>query len=354
MKKYILTAALTALFAMPAMAEDEEVMLVKHTDGSETAFKVESVESVSFATRRIPRDFVLTSAESTDEFVHPSIDVMFREPATTAGGAIRFGFGTVTGATTPAELKAGRYGVVLSLSPTKAVDGATVDFATETNSYSLQLISYDEEGGLLDNNSRVTGGSLTFAQNKKTGVANLKFNAEFRDGTTISVDFEGKFTTTDCLEDMIPPVVYGNEMFYYTAEGDLQYHYGIYTVEKSTPSTSPNDTRFRFYFSDGAMLGFFNYCEMQLSNGHLPAAGKTSEINLASSTGVTLSFDNLRLSATSDAWTRALDNGTLRVSLDEAGKYHFFLDVIDSYNITGQSVYGNGSKVRIILNYDEE
>lgn len=358
MKKYILTVALTALMTMPSLAKDEEVLVVKLTDGTESTFTLTDVDNVSFNTRRVPRDFVLTT-KSGNEFIHPSIDVMFREASTETGGAVRFGFGTYSGATTPAELPQGTYGVLLSLSPAKAVDGATVDFAEERSSYSLTLVTYDGNGNMAEQNDKVESGNLTFAQNRKTGVANVVFTATFRDGTTIDVDFAGRFTPTTQLDDMLPAISYGNELYYYNGDGDLISHLDFASVKITNRTFNFQQvTRFTFTYANNASLADYSTGFVQIVDSALPAKGESVSYNLADGPGVMIDFGLMQLAAIpldSNAMFRLLpDNGVITITCDEQEHYHIFVDVVNSYNSVGSNMEltKGGNNDHLIINYN--
>ncbi len=353
MKKYILAPAMALLCALPSLAEDEEVMILKMTDGTTATYSVESVETVSFGMRRIPRDFVITYGEG-EETVFPYITTLYRTTSAEAGQPVQFGFGNGT-STTPAEVPVnGEYGVILSISPSKLYT-ADVDLATEKESYMLTLVRY-EEGQVVQRFDAVTSGTLTTAMDRKTRKVNVKFNAEFTEGPTVLADVELVPVDVESIDAMIPAHIYSNEVFYYTADGKEAAHADVVSMNRSG-STS---VTFRFNYANGQYVCGSSDCQLVIDNTVLDGLqpGVPVTYNLADGVAMRMNFGNMQLAAypadhSRHQFSNIIDNGVFTICIDEDSTYHFFLDIVNTYNVDmGSGPKPGGTPEHIIFNFD--
>lgn len=359
MKKHIISA-LAVLCSFCAMAEDEEVMIVSLSDGTTAAYPVETVESVTFGTRRIARDFAITEKGEDTPRLFPTLHAMWRVNPAETGQPTTFAFATGSADSPDDAPAASEYGVILTISPSKLYASGAVDLASETGSYTLSVIRY-ADGAVDSRSEKVTEGSLTTALDRKTRRVTIQLNATFDDETVIAIDYEGLPADVDNIDGLTPAPVYCNEAFFYNPDGKLSGHADI---EKFKITAKP-------YNSMGASTEFaFTYAPNQYINGDSESKitvvntlledidNAPAVINLAEGLGVELRFGAMQISSIDESdpsfmYKNIADNGLLTISRDADGTYHLMLDVVNTYtSYMGATPSQAGSHEHLILNFD--
>lgn len=359
MNKILISAVLSIICPVCAMAEDEEVMILKMTDGTTAAYPVENVESVTFGTRRIARDFTVTEAGGEPR-LYPSLPVLWRVNPAETGMATTFAFATGEAASPDLAPASSEYGLILSISPSKLYATAPVDLATETSSYMLTLLRY-ADGAVLSRAEVVTEGTMTTAFDRKNRHVTIALEATFDDGTAIAIDYDGVPADVDNVDGLIPATVYGNEAFVYNPDDELMNHT---EVAKLTTTAKPYNsmgasTEFAFTYADGQYVFSESSGKITIVNTLLENLGpEPVVINLAEGLGVDLRFGAMQISSINESdpsfkYKNIADNGTLTLSLDADGTYHLLLDVVNTYtSYMGAEPQQGGSHEHLILNFD--
>ena len=229
MKKALLSAAAAICAATLTAAIEEEMMIIRLANGNTVEYPVESVSSVRFEVREIRQDFMVTFP-GADPIVTPIINPIFRVVPTETGQPVAFGFGTVETAENPADITAGEFGVLMSVSPSKVYTG-TIDLAAEKSSYSLQLLQY-EDGEVKTRWIDVTSGEITTSRNIKNGQVSIAIDAIFDDGTSLRVECSGRPSDVTSIDAMIPEHQFSNEAFYYNSDEKLVGNPTVESVSK--------------------------------------------------------------------------------------------------------------------------
>lgn len=356
MRKHIVTA-LAAVCSLCAMAEVEEVMVLKLADGTTAAYPVENVESVSFETRRIARDF--TIAEPGDlSRVFPTIPCLWRVNPAETGQATTFAFATAEGATEPADAPAGEYGLILSVSPSKLYAAAPVDLAAETGSYTLTLLRY-VDGAVDSRCDKVVTGTLSTSLDRKNRHVTIALEAKLEDGTRVAVDYDGIPVDVDNVDAMIPAVIYSNEAFFYNSDGALSAHADVASLSVSSKSAMGGSTEFAFEFGPNQYVNGEGDGKITVANALLAGIDAApAVINLADGLGVELRFGTMQISSIGEdnsafKYKNIADNGTLTIGRDADGTYHIHLDVFNTYlSYMGAEPKQAGTNEHLILNFD--
>lgn len=366
MKKTILAAIMAFAAFSPAIAADddkptyegEDVMIVKLLDGNETVIALSDIENVTFGDMFDVCDFVVYNNNLIPyRHIFPAIAPVFRQNPATTGEPTIFGFGTAQGAEAPEALTFGDYGVILSISPSKLFT-ENLNLATETSSYTLTLLRY-EEGAIAEELTKVTSGTLTTRLDHKTAKVTIDMRAVFDDHTIINVNWTGKPVDVESLEGMTPAPVYANEAFYYNADGNLINTAIIESVTKASKTNLGGSVQFTFNFADGTYINGLGNGKVTVKNSIIEQA-TTQEVtlNLADGVGVELSFGSMQLfsideSDSSFQWKNICDNGLMTISSDSEGNYHIFIDVVNTYtSYMGSTPSQAGNPERLILNYE--
>ena len=284
-----------------------------------------------------------------------SIPTILRRVAESIGSPTVLAFGTVEAAT-PGDFVSGDYGVYLSLSPSVLYQG-TFRLEDLSSSVSVQLIKYGEGGGrewLLD---EVESGTVTTSLDRKSQAVTIELEANFTDGTTISVDYQGKPTDLDTsasFDDMFPDQIYGNEMYYYNADGVLTF-YGEVTAVKMASRTN-NQKRFTFTTNPDSGYGtsqFYLQVSADLFNQgkiYMPEAPDKSwslvygEFQVCANEPHESSMD-------SGYYKNIADNGNMRISVNDDGTYSIFIDIQMFYDNAANGLTHSGRPDQLILNY---
>lgn len=365
MKKTILAAIMAFAAFSPAIAADddkptyegEDIMIVKLLDGTETLISVADIENVTFGQMTDVYNFILSNEKTGDKMLCRSVNPIFRQNPATTGEPTIFGFGTAQGAEAPDALTFGDYGVILSISPSKLFT-ENLNLATETSSYSLTLLRY-EEGAIAEELTKVTSGTLTTRLDHKTAKVTISLSATFDDQTAITVNCVGKPVDVESLEGMTPAPVYANEAYYYNADGNLINTAVIESVTKASKTNLGGSVQFTFNFADGTYINGQSSGKVTVKNSIIEqAATQEVTLNLADGVGVELSFGSMQLfsideSDSSFQWKNICDNGLMTISSDSEGNYHIFIDVVNTYtSYMGSTPSQAGNPERLILNYE--
>ncbi|MDE5900989.1 MAG: hypothetical protein K2H33_06495 [Muribaculaceae bacterium] len=359
MKKHIISA-LAAICSLCAVAEDEEVMVIRLTDGSTAAYPVETVESVTFGTRRIARDFSITEKDWEEARLYPTLHAMWRVNPAEIGQPTTFAFATGNAGSPDDAPAASEYGVILSISPSKLYSAEPVDLASETGSYTLCLIRYAD--GAVDSRAEtVTEGTLTTALDRKNRHVTILLDATFDDGTVITMDYDGVPADVDNVDGLTPAPVYGNEAFLCNADGNLLSHADIANVKiTAKPYNSMGaSTEFAFTYAENNYINSENTGKITIVDTLIDNIDNApAVINLAEGAGVELRFGAMQLWSITESdpsfkYKNIADNGTLTISRDADGTYHLLLDVTNTYiSYMGPEPQQAGSHEHLILNFD--
>lgn len=356
MKKAFL-AAVAAMAGFTAMADTEEIMVVRLADGSTVEYPVETVQSLRFETRTITeprRDMVVIPHNGTTTVV-PEINALLRCVPTEAGQPVEFAFSDCNSAD-PAEIAAqARYAVKLAVSPSR-VYGGNIDLVDESEAYVLQLLEYTD-GEAKRIFSKVSGGNLSTEMDRKRGTVTINIDAAFDDGTQLQVHAAQVPVDVESLKAMIPDHKFSNEVFYYNSDGNMV----------SNPPIVSASSRDRFWsrldcdvkditleldgYVNGEDSGTITISKETLEN--LPEDGL---LNLDSGHNVYIAFGPIQLysvptSNPSYNFFNVVDNGTLQIRHNDDGTWFIHLDVTNYYKSNG-SDRRNGTNERIVLHYE--
>lgn len=330
--------ALSAMLSLNAMADDE-FMVITLEDGTTAEYNVADVTKVNFETRKevIP-EFTVTPAEGeTVKFT--KIPTLFRVSAASDGQPTIFGIGTVEAAT-PAELLAGEYGLILSVSAVKIYNGE-FDLAENPDSYSLTLAKY-EEGALIASEDKVVSGTLSTSIDNRTRKVTIKLNAEMESGTVVTINYTGLPVAAESLEAMLPTIKMGNEIFFRNGSADEEKQQNIVSAryKKSTSYQS-----FIFESEDGSSdvtLDIYNDAlinggDLDLSNEEV--YGFVIKVSYAVQLG---------RRKKGDLYSNSPTNGKLNITKNDDGTYDIFLEVTNTYKLAwGDGTSGDGSFCRM-------
>lgn len=354
MKNYIMSLALAAVSVMPAFSavEEQEIMIVKLADGNTAEFSIESVESVSFGVREIRRDMVITDADGT-ETVYPEISPLYRMVSQADGAAVQFGFGTGT-SSVPEEVPLNsEWGLVLTIAQSELYTTG-MNLATDKDCYAMRLMRY-EDGGVIEEYTTVTSGTLTTAMDMKSRKVTIDLDAYFEDGPQVTADFTILPVDVESLTGMIPAHKYDNEVFYYNNEGKLTTHAMIGSVSKS----GSDPVQFTFKYADNAYINGDTEGRIYLGKSLIDSVpvGTKKTFNLAEGADMRVMFGVIQLAAYPEdnaryMYSNIADNGEFTFGVDADGTYHFLLDVVNTYTLDmGYGVNPGGTPERIVLNY---
>lgn len=361
MKKALLSAAAAICAATLTAAIEEEMMIIRLANGNTVEYPVESVSSVRFEVREIRQDFMVTFP-GADPIVTPIINPIFRVVPTETGQPVAFGFGTVETAENPADITAGEFGVLMSVSPSKVYTG-TIDLAAEKSSYSLQLLQY-EDGEVKTRWIDVTSGEITTSRNIKNGQVSIAIDAIFDDGTSLRVECSGRPSDVTSIDAMIPEHQISNEAFYYNSDEKLVGNPTVESVSKVSKKISSlggNAVEFTFDFGDSGYVAGESFGTISILEDFIAAHPEGGDFNLTDHLGLSIMFGHIQLFSIPESnpnyqYMTNVDNGTLSFSVDADGTYHFHLDVLNYYTIpshsTGNDDPRKGTNEHIILHYD--
>lgn len=342
-------AALALASTANLHALDEEFMTITFTDGSTVQYNVNLVEKVEFTQVHTDDAFAVTPADgSTDAYA--TIPSMLRVKPAATGDPTQFAFGTVE-ANSADQLTQGKYALWLTVSAAKIYNGE-FDLASSADSYTLKLIKYAEDGTdpvVLD---AVATGTLSTSVNNKNQRVTIKLEATFDDGTAVTVNYTGLPSDVETVEAVIPEKQYGNELYYYDMDGNL-FTTDITSVRKSYSSFSGKTT---FYFTLADDYNNSNYearivLEADLLSGFVE--GTTYTLPMSETPGWEFRYGAIQLYCTPDSdsskpWKNQANNGTLIITTGADGYYEFFIDITNSYVMSGTL---HEDPQRVILNY---
>ncbi len=288
---------------------------------------------------------------------YSEIPTMIRRVAESIGSPTLLAFGTVA-AETPADLTSGDYGVCLTISPSVLYQGT---FALEevSSSVSVQMIKYGEGGGrewLVD---EIQSGTITSSLDRKSQTVTLALEVTFADGTTLSVDYQGKPTdvaTDQSFDEMFTDQIYGNEMYYYNADGDLTFYGEITGVKMATKSSKKH-----FTFTTNPETG---YTASQFYLQVSPDLFNTGKISMpdAPDKSWSLVYGEFQVFANephdsamdSGYYKNIADNGEMKISTNDDGTYSIYVNIQMFYDNAANGLTHSGRPDRLIINYTGE
>lgn len=344
MKKIFITGLMALASLNMSYALDEEFMVVTLKDGTTVEYNVANVERVNFDLRHTDDAFTVVNTDGTTD-AYVTIPTLLRVRAAETGAATQFGFGTVQ-ATDAQGLTQGDYGVYLSVSAAKLYAG-DIDLATETDSYVLKLVKY-ENGDTKTLNEKVTSGTLSTKINNKNNNVTISLDAVFEDGVAVTAKYAGRPVDVESLDAMIPAKKYGNEAFYYDSS-EKEYHASVTDVRKSFSSYSKKTT---LTFDFDNMINGEQYIKIIFSEALMNSTETT--FNLAETAGWELRLGTIQLCGydkddSSIDWKNAADNGTMILEHNPDGTIHIYMEVQNYYNNYMGTHLGTHEKV--IFNY---
>ncbi|MDE7125346.1 MAG: hypothetical protein K2O12_02560, partial [Muribaculaceae bacterium] len=293
-------------------------------------YNVTDISKVNFETRVIP--FSVTPA-GEETIKYKSIPTVFRQNPAETGDPTLFGFGNGDGSLPEETIQNSDYGIVLAVSAVKLYNGE-FDLASNPDSYSLHLAKY-EDGNLVYDYSEVTSGTLSTSINNKNRKVTITLDATFKDGTNVTVNYEGVPVNVESLDALLPEMTLGNEFYYYDASGN-ESHYEISGA--SMRASSSYDT---YTFS---LSGGYSDLQIILRDRELVNSGT---LNLAEAVGFEIRYNNVQLGrrTADDVYSNCPNNGTMTFNKKDDGTYEISVDVTNKYNNFMGDNLGNGERI---------
>lgn len=343
MKKTILACALGAIATMSLHAYTEEHMVIEMKDGSTVEYNVADVEKVNFSV--VEYNFTITPAEG-EMVAYATVPSLLRVLPSETGASTLLGFGNVEGATAE-EITAGEYGVYLSVSASKIYTGE-FDLAENGDSYILKVVKYTEGGAeyVLD---EVASGKLSTKFNQKNRKVTLELDAVMSDGTAIAAKYEGVPTDVESIEGIVPSKKYGNEAFYYNADGkESQANIASVSMRYSSYSSA---TTFTFTFE--GYLGGQTEATLMIPDAVFESGQEEFSLPETNGWQFKLGYFIQLFGKTGnedrDKYSNVADNGTMKAKKNEDGSYELFIEIQNYYdNYVGTH---QGTPEKVILNY---
>ncbi|MCM1484511.1 MAG: hypothetical protein NC043_09255 [Muribaculaceae bacterium] len=342
MKKSIIALAAAAVTAFGLYAAtDEEVMVIKLTNGETVTYNVSDIEKVNFEVPTPSYVFTVTPPAGAEAAQYTAIPTMLRVNPTATGDATQFGFGTVEAATAE-DFLTGDYGVYFTLSASKVYQGE-IDLAADKDSYVLKVVKYTEGGAeyILED---VTEGTLSTQINSKDQKVTMSLNATFKDGTVVTAEYSGRPTNVESLEAMIPGVKYSNEIYYYDfKDNETQANVTGVTLEDKKVSGQALKV---FTFALDKYVGncgnsvILGVPESFITNGGTYELANEKVWQFQFGTGFALFGENM--------WANTGNNGTLTIQKTD-DNYSIHIEIKNSYTSWGTTHDNEG---RVILNYE--
>lgn len=268
-------------------------------------------------------------------------------PAATTGASTAFAFGDIEAATAADYLEANS-GVWFTVSASKL--GGTVDLATETSEYTFRYIDY----ATATTYDAPVSGTITTAV-VTTGNVYLKLHATLDNGTVIEAEYFGPVVNVEKLDDMVPIPQVAQGVTYYDADGGVYSDTKIGYVKKVTRTDGSSGAAYTtlYFLPEGSDDYSDYYVTPQLSFAEqLVNVGKVSLTDLKDGDLFAVKFHTISLTspdAKYGGYANVPNNGTLQITLDDAGNYEVYLDVTNDY--TSPFSASGGDRSRVVIYY---
>ena len=344
MNKLIISAAALVCAAQAfAFVEKTEQMTVVKADGTTVVFDVADLDQVTFD--EVETDYAYYVAPATGSALKlTAVPTVFRMSPAEVGNPYVFGISSVA-AETPADARQGEYAIELAVG-SSVMNTSGVDLSDKSN---VVVTLYHYTDGKVDNVWEAqTSGTLTTAVNSKTQVVTLNLEADFEDGTFVSVSFNGKVTNVDDLVGLNPPFEYINQGQYLNQDGNPQ---GLFDVESLTYTANQRyhgnsyDHKFTFNLSNGREC--FIYVTNDLVN-----AGEI-DVDTLDANKFEFRYENIQVASKGTQYANGAKEGKINIVKNDDGSYKIDITMTNKYYYT--SYFGEtsvmGDPQYVIINF---
>ncbi len=328
-----------------AYTQTVEIMTVEFQDGQKVEYKIDDVAKVSFDSRKETIGFSITDANSSEIYRSESIDPMFRMVPEDDAAPTTFIFGTAENAVELADLKAGRYMVLVEIN-NSALFQPEVNLAEENSGVVLQLYEW-AEGEISVTRGSISEGVLTTSRNAH-GVFTMELDAKFDDGMYIRGSYSGMPTDVTDLEVLFPTPGPKNEVCYYNNDGVLLNTAKIIGFKKSIIKSS------------GPMGGAASYtaildddhsdvkCEIQIVADYIGQNIDFATIEKSDKPVCYFRYDHIQIYTNNDYAGMSGTEGNVEIVEGEDGTITVKADVTNKYVNWGMN---GGTPERVTIEY---